>query len=132
MLTASKSGSAAWIILATLVLLGMGLVASGEEAGAGQEVFLAQKCNLCHSIEALGIEKRSKSENAATQGPDLSTVGDRHAPEWIASYLKKEETLNDEEHKKRFRGTDEELQALVDWLGGMKSPAGGDTSADQG
>lgn len=137
MLTAAcKSGPAAWIILATMALVGMGLVASGEEAeqvaSSGKEVFLAQKCNLCHSIEALGIEKRSKSESAATQGSDLSTIGDQHTAEWIASYLKKEETLNDKEHKKSFRGEAADLQALVEWLGKMKAPTEGSAAADEG
>ena len=36
-------------------------------------------------------------------------------------YLKKKVTQNDEKHEKKFRGTDEELVILTNWLSTMKT-----------
>lgn len=91
------------------------------EAPAGQKIFLAQKCNLCHSVSSAGIE--AKTTNEKLQGPDLSTVELPDA-EWLAAYLKQEETHDGEKHKKKFTGSDEELQALIDWLKAQAASGG--------
>lgn len=85
---------------------------TSDEAPDGQEVFLAQKCNLCHSVSTVGIEAKTSSEKLL--GPDLVDL-DRDA-EWLAGWLKKEIELDGEKHKKQFTGSDEELAALIDWL----------------
>ena len=85
--------------------------ASGESLD-GKEIFLAQKCNLCHSVSTAGIEATTKSEKL--RGPDLVDL-DRDA-EWLAGWLKKEIELNGQKHKKEFKGSEEELDALIAWL----------------
>lgn len=95
--------------------------ASAEEAGEmpdGCTAFKEAKCDMCHSIETLGIERTSTSDKM--MAADLSDVGDKHDAAWIVAYLKKEETLDDEEHKKTFKGTDEEAQKIADWLATLK------------
>lgn len=87
--------------------------AQAAEAADGKAVFLAQKCNLCHSVSTAGIEATTKSD--AMKGPDLSTTG-AHDPAALAKYLKQEETVDGKKHKKAFKGSDEELQALIAWL----------------
>ena len=90
---------------------------SGEEVAAGQQVYLDQKCNMCHAVSTVGIEAKTTSEKM--KGPDLvglakhETLADAAT---LAKYIKQEAKLDGEEHKKGFKGTDEELQALVDWL----------------
>jgi len=93
-----------------LVVLGAGLAAAEE--GDGQALFQAQKCDMCHSVSTVGIEAKTKS--AAMAGGDLVDL-DREA-DWLVQYLKKEIQLNDKDHKKGFKGTDEELNVLVQWL----------------
>ncbi len=83
------------------------------EAADGKAVFLAEKCNLCHAVSSAGIEATTKSE--AMKGPDLSTTGP-HDPAALAKYLRQEETMDGKKHKKAFKGTDEDLQALIAWL----------------
>jgi hypothetical protein len=87
----------------------------GDELDA-EKIFINAKCNKCHSIEILKIESTSKKEPF-----DLSKVGSERNAEFLTKYLLKEETLNDKKHKKEFKGTDEELQVLVDWLLEQKS-----------
>ncbi len=93
--------------------------AKSDDGGAGKKLFLAQKCNLCHSIPPAGIEAMTKS--AAIKGPDLVNVGDRHDKEWVKKWLRLEETMNGKKHKKKFSGSDEELDTLVDWVLSHKS-----------
>lgn len=92
------------------------------EGGAkldGKEIFLATKCDLCHSVSAAGIQAKAKSEKM--QGKDLTDVGTRHEREWIGKFVRGEETLDGAKHKRPFKGSDEELKALLDWLMAQKS-----------
>jgi cytochrome c2 len=104
--------------LLTLLAAGAAIALSATPAGAteaadGKAVFLAEKCNLCHSVSSAGIEATTKSE--AMKGPDLSTTGPHDAAA-LAKYLKQEETKDGKKHKKAFKGSDEELQTLIAWL----------------
>jgi rubrerythrin len=101
-----------WV--AAVVLFGAvaSVEAARAEGPAGQELFLAQKCDMCHSVSTVGIEAKTKS--AAMAGGDLVDLD--HEADWLTQYLKKETQLDDKDHKKEFKGTDEELQTLVQWL----------------
>lgn len=108
----------AMTLLAALALIATAwLAAPATAAEAGEEIFLAQKCNLCHGVSTVGIESKAKSEKM--MGPDLVDI-DMDA-EWIASFLKKEVDLDGKKHMKAFSGSDEELQALIDWLLAQKT-----------
>lgn len=113
-------GLAAVALLVSLFIAPVLTVAAAQgSAGApdGKELFLAQKCNLCHSVSTVGIEAKTSSEKM--RGPDLVDL-DRE-PEWIEGFLKKETELDGEKHKKEFKGTDEELDALISWLLAQKA-----------
>jgi len=84
-----------------------------EDMAPGHEVFMAQKCNTCHGVEGAGIEAKMKGKMA---GPDLTKVAQERDAEWIASYLEKEADIDGKKHAKAFTGSDEELQALIDWF----------------
>ncbi len=93
--------------------------AAGRAAAAGSELFTdTHKCNTCHSVAAAGIESKAKSERM--KGPDLSGY---RAPSGfdVAGYLRKKATRDGEPHKQEFKGTDEELQAILDWLGSLEA-----------
>lgn len=81
---------------------------------AGKQVFVDQGCNKCHGVTSAGIEATIKSEKM--QGPDLDGVGSRHDAEFLSKYVKKEAQLNDKDHKATWKGSDEELAALIGWL----------------
>ena len=81
----------------------------------GKQIFENSKCIKCHSVESLEIT--SKKDEPV----DLSNVGASGDAEFLKKYLLKEETRNDKKHKTKFKGSDEELNALVDWLLTLKT-----------
>jgi mono/diheme cytochrome c family protein len=115
-------GLALLLAVAVLAVAGSALHAA-DTAAAGKPdakaVFLAQKCNLCHSISAASIDRTMKSSKA----PDLSGVGASHDAAWIEKILTRKEKLNGKDHQKKFTGSDAELKAVAEWLAGMKKKA---------
>jgi mono/diheme cytochrome c family protein len=103
-------------ILLAVVLLAV--LYSGPAAGQaaakldGKAIFLAQKCNLCHSVPTAGIEKTTKSEKMA--GPDMVNVKTDAAT--LGKYLRKQADKDGKKHTKAFTGSDEELGALIAWI----------------
>ncbi len=105
------------LVIAALTMVAVSASAGEEAMPAGHKAFLDMKCNMCHAVSTVGIEAKTTSEKM--MGPDLvnlakhETLGDAAV---LGKYIKQEAKLDGEEHKKGFKGTDEELQALVDWL----------------
>ena len=101
-----------------LAVLGSGPAASGAPAAPakpdGKQIFLAQKCNLCHTVSSAGIERTVKSEKVA--GPDLTNLAAKEDAGALAKFLRKEGEINGKKHAKGFTGSDEELGALISWL----------------
>ena len=92
------------------------LISAPVAAGDGQAAFTAQKCNMCHSVPKAEIEAKVKSETM--KGPDLPNP-ERDAA-WIQDYLNKKVQLDGKDHKKEFKGTEEELAAIAAWLVELK------------
>lgn len=94
---------------------------AGEAALSGKAVFLKKKCNICHSVSSASIvataEKWKKMDldltKSARKDPGFSTK--------LASYLRRKAKRNGRAHLAPFKGSDEELQALVDWLVSLKA-----------
>ena len=80
----------------------------------GRAVYEAESCNLCHGVPTVGIAATARSERL--KGPDLVNLSDHYEAEWLAKYVKKETDKEGRSHTRPFKGSDEELQALVDWL----------------
>lgn len=108
-------------IIAIIALYGAAFAQSGEEP-AGKSVFINAKCNNCHAVEAAGIEAKTKKKAV----PELSLVSTRHNADFLKKYVVKQEKINDAAHPVAFKGTDAELQQLVDWFMSMKSAAQGE------
>ena len=93
---------------------------------AGQQVFVAQKCQMCHTVYSVGIgepPKKESAEEVADDGPpDLSLSGTDRTAEWLSLFLQKEEMLNEKKHMLKFKGADEDLAAVVSWLLTLKAP----------
>ncbi|MDH3402635.1 MAG: cytochrome c [Acidobacteriota bacterium] len=115
---------ALWLGAAVVAGLVLILASTGStratEGLDGKELFLAEGCDTCHSVAAAEIEAKTTSEKML--GPDVSgyETDDLKA---LAAYLRKEAELDGETHNKGFKGSDEELQALIDWLGSLEPPA---------
>ena len=116
-------GTAVIIALAVSVVIPATAEANplaGQEGSGGmdgKEVFMAAKCNMCHAVSTVGIEAKVKSEKM--KGPDL--VNSTRDAATLKGYLKGETEMNGAKHKKPFKGSDEELQAIIDWLLEQKS-----------
>lgn len=80
----------------------------------GKQIFLGQKCNLCHSVSSAGIEATVKSEKL--KGPDLTGLTAKKDAHLLIDFLHKKAEIDGKKHGKEFTGTDEELGALIAWL----------------
>jgi mono/diheme cytochrome c family protein len=105
---------AAALLLAAVTFSGSAYAGlASADQGGGAAVFKEAKCATCHSVSSAGIEAKMKGKMA---GPDLTgVVADRGAGA-VKAYLEGEGALDGKKHKTSFKGSDEELQALVDWL----------------
>lgn len=108
--------------LSPILLLGLVAVvppATAEELD-GKTLFVeTHKCSMCHTVPAAEIEATTKSDKM--KGPELGGTIDVDFAE-IASFVRREADLDGKKHTKPFKGTDEELQAIVDWLGTLEAP----------
>jgi mono/diheme cytochrome c family protein len=101
--------------------------ATPDTTPAGQQVFVAQKCQMCHTVYSAGIgeapaEDAKKKDEKAEGPPDLSLAGTGRTAEWISLFLQKKEALNEKKHMLKFKGDDEELAALANWILTLKAP----------
>ena len=104
------------IFMIAILYSGPGAAPAAAQAAKvldGKQLFLAQKCNLCHSVSAAGIEATTKSEKM--KGPDLVGEAKRDA-KLLNAYLRKTADINGKKHVKQFTGSDEEIGALIAWL----------------
>jgi cytochrome c2 len=86
-------------------------VAEGEK-NDGKAIFLAQKCNTCHAVPSVGIEATTKSE--AMKGPDIKGIS--VDAEKLGQYLRKKAQIDGKDHKKEYKGDDDKLKVLIDWV----------------
>jgi len=102
------------VVVSIVALYGFAFTIADQSSDDGKKVFVDNKCSMCHTVTSAGIE--SKKSDAT----DLSKVGANRTVEFLTKYLKKEAKLNDKDHKSSFKGTDEDLTALVQWLSTLK------------
>jgi cytochrome c551/c552 len=98
------------LVITIVALYGFAFTIANQPGDDGKQIFVNNKCSMCHTITSAGIE--SKKSDAV----DLSAVGKDQTVEFLMKFLKKEAKLNDKDHKSSFKGSDEDLKTLVDWL----------------
>ncbi len=104
------------VVLLAILYSGVGaapVAAQGAKLD-GKQIFLAQKCNLCHGVSSAAIEATTKSDKM--KGPDLTGSAAKQDVKTLSAYLRKTAEINKKKHVKAFTGTDEELAALIAWL----------------
>lgn len=106
-------------VLATVFLLaafysGPAAEAQGAKVLDGKQIFLAQKCNLCHGVSSAAIEATTKSDKM--KGPDLTNTASKRDAKVLNAYLRKTADINGKKHVKQFTGSDEEMGALIAWM----------------
>ena len=89
----------------------------------GAKIFTDNKCNSCHSIDAAKIKVviEEGAEKQARTPPDLSGAGkDGDAAQFTDWLLKKDKGKHKKLHMKKFKGSDEDLKVLTEWLASLK------------
>jgi mono/diheme cytochrome c family protein len=95
------------------------LAQESKSEDPGKKAFLDNKCNMCHSVSAEAIEKKT----AGSKAPDLSGIGAKQNADFFVKFLKKEADMNGKKHSKSWTGKDADLQAIAKWLESLKKPA---------
>jgi mono/diheme cytochrome c family protein len=108
------------VLVSSAVFAGTAILAAGVSAATsdGKQVFLDQKCNLCHAVSSAGIAPTGK-----IKAPDLAGLASKEDPAWITKFLKKEVDKKGKKHIKPFTGSAEDLAAVVAWLERQTNPA---------
>jgi cytochrome c553 len=109
------------VLMAALLMTLAWTPSVSAEESPGKQLFLDNKCNMCHSVDALEIERTSTSDKMKAK--DLSTVGDELELEWAVKFIKKEVEREGKTHKKIFKGSDDDAAAIAAWLLTLKTPA---------
>ncbi len=104
------------MIAGLLFGLSTSMVMAQDTAKDGKTIFVDAKCINCHSVDSQAIEAKKKTDKTV----DLSKAGESVTAEFMKSYLKKEEKLNDKKHAVAFKGEEADLDILVNWLAGLK------------
>ena len=87
-------------------------------AADGQALFVSYGCDKCHAVSTHGIKATAKSEKM--RGPDLAEASPKHDAAWIVRLVTKEELVDGKKHKGSFKGSDEDLAAIAEWVAGLK------------
>jgi mono/diheme cytochrome c family protein len=87
------------------------VAAASGAAADGKQIFLDQKCNMCHAVSSASITPTGK-----IKAPDLAGLASKADAAFLKKYLKKEADKKGKKHLKPFTGTDAQLEAVVSWL----------------
>jgi mono/diheme cytochrome c family protein len=105
------------VLMSALLLAATGAWAQADSAliAKGEKTFADKKCVLCHVIKEKG-----GTVGPLARGPDLSTVGAQRDAEWLKAFMKDPKAVNPKAKMMAFKGTEEELEALVAYMGSLK------------
>ena len=98
-----------------IALYGVAFAGPGEEP-AGKKVFVDSKCGTCHAVESAKLVTKSKKP-----APDLSSIGTAKKADFLHKYLMKQEKIEGKAHPVAFKGSEEDLKKLTEWLGTLKA-----------
>jgi mono/diheme cytochrome c family protein len=105
------------VLMSALLLAATGAWAQADSAliAKGEKTFADKKCVLCHVINGKG-----GTVGPLARGPDLSTMGGQRNAQWLKAFMKDPKAVNPNAKMMAFKGTEEELEALVAYLGSLK------------
>lgn len=107
------------LALAAIILIAGASFSIAQDAPQGKDgkaVFTEQKCDMCHSVNSLGLASKKK-----TGAYDLSNVAADGNAELFAKYLKKDAEIKGKKHPAQFKGSDEDLKIISEWLATLKT-----------
>ena len=81
------------------------------QALMGKQIYNQNRCDLCHQIGGKG----------GIIGPDLSHVGTKRDTQWLSNLIKNPKSINPTTQMPAYpQLSEDEVQALVSFLGGLK------------
>lgn len=83
---------------------------SKGDAARGRDIFVQQKCSLCHMVGTTG----------GRFGPELTSVGERRNAEWLLAYLPKPQASNPTNKMPPVAVKGQDLDDLVAYLVSLK------------
>ena len=125
----------------------MGHSEDASEKESGRKIFVESRCYTCHTInseskeieavkeefaKAKGVELKEDNEEGDEEkkGGDLSDVGNERDVKWLTAFVQdpKDYFKDDadckkiakKKYRKRFKGSEAELQTLVNYLASLK------------
>lgn len=102
------------LVVCVVGVLLVGITGLAQDGGAqieeGKKIYSEMKCPMCHKLDGVG----------GKIGPELSGVGGRKDAEWIKGFLKDPKSVVPDTKQPPFKGTDEQLEALVTYLMSLK------------
>ncbi|PYQ50314.1 MAG: hypothetical protein DMF78_16025 [Acidobacteria bacterium] len=115
----SLSRGLAVVVVSSALFAGAATLAVGVKAATldGKQIFLDQKCNMCHAVSSAGITPTGK-----IKAPDLAGLAAKEDAAWLSKFLRKAADKNGKKHIKPFTGSDEELGAVIAWLQKQTKP----------
>jgi len=105
------------MLISALVLAATGAWAQADSAliAKGETTFADKRCVPCHAINGKG-----GTVGPLARGPDLNTVGAQRDAQWLKAFMKDPKAVNPKAKMMAFKGTEEELEALMAYLGSLK------------
>ncbi len=104
--------------IALFTALGIAATVAVSSAADGKDIFLSSKCNTCHTIDSQDVAKASTLKIKA---PDLSNAGGMvESADWLKSFLTKKVDKDGKKHIREWKGTDADLDTVVQWLVSLK------------
>jgi mono/diheme cytochrome c family protein len=116
-MAADNRWKAPFLIAGLLAVCGGG---GANAQDAGKDAFLAQKCNQCHAVSSAGIVATATSEKM--KGPDLTGEIAKLGVDWARKFVVREVQKDGKQHKKEYKGSAEDLDAILAWLAKQSKP----------
>lgn len=134
-----------YILALLLAIPGAAIAQDGSVQEKGIAVFVEKRCYTCHTVKAeaaqvdaakaafaqsKGVELKESDGDKEAKGGDLSNIGAEKDTVWLTAFLKDPKDyfldtpeckkLAKQKDRKKFKGTDAELNDLTAWLVTLK------------
>lgn len=104
--------------LAAFLFTAIFSISFAEDKADGKKIFEDNKCSMCHSVSAAEIVSKKGDKY-----PDLSKLEEVQTAELYTEYLHKKEKLHGKKHPVPFKGSDEEMKVLLEWIISLNTKA---------
>ena len=104
--------------LLVTIVVSVSSLSFGADEHPGKTLFVKAKCNTCHSVESQSIEAARGEDKA----PDMSNAAALiPSAEWAKKFVLREEAKEGKKHRKPYKGTEKDLEQIIDWLLTLKT-----------